>query len=59
MSQEKSSPTLPRNEVQEASFTLHPSIDYVLARDKSRRAKSNDPGWKYAWWPTLGDKNTM
>ena len=42
MSQEESSPTLPRNEVQEASFTLHPA---VLARDKSRRAKSNDPGW--------------
>ena len=48
MSQEENSPTLPRNEVQEASFTLHPSVDLVLARDKSRRAKSNDPGWKYA-----------
>jgi hypothetical protein len=44
-----------------SSFTLiiHSSIDPVLAREPSRRAKSQDPGWKYAWWPDLKDKNVL
>jgi hypothetical protein len=40
-------------------FVVHPTIDVILARDKSRRAKSDDPGWKYAWWPDLTDKNKI
>jgi hypothetical protein len=38
---------------------VHPSIDPHLAKDPSRRAKSQDPGWKYAWWPDLKDKNVL
>jgi hypothetical protein len=41
------------------TFIIHSSIDPVLAREPSRRAKSQDPGWKYAWWPDLKDKNVL
>ena len=30
---------------------------YDPKSDPSRRAKSNDPGWKYGFWPDLKDKN--
>ena len=60
MSQEENSPPqLPPSQVQEASFILHHVIDPILSRDEARRAKSDDPEWKYVWWSTLGDKNTV
>ncbi|XP_042511686.1 glyoxylate/hydroxypyruvate reductase HPR3-like [Macadamia integrifolia] len=34
--------------------TAHSTID--PSKDPKRRAKSNDPGWKYGYWPNLGGK---
>ncbi|XP_043693373.1 uncharacterized protein LOC122643867 [Telopea speciosissima] len=29
------------------------------SKDPKRKAKSNDPGWKYGFWPNLEDKNCV
>jgi hypothetical protein len=41
------------------TWAIHSSIDAVLAQESCRRAKSQDPGWKYAWWPDVKDKNIV
>ena len=32
---------------------------YDPKSDSKRKAKSNDPGWKYGYWPDLADKNMV
>ncbi|XP_043704525.1 uncharacterized protein LOC122654483 [Telopea speciosissima] len=32
---------------------------YDPFKDPKRKAKSNDPGWKYGYWPDLTDKNLV
>ncbi|XP_042476322.1 uncharacterized protein LOC122058015 [Macadamia integrifolia] len=32
---------------------------YDPSKDPKRKAKSNDPGWKYGYWPELADKNLV
>ena len=53
----ESTPLPPSQE--QYSWCIHSSIDPVLASDKSRKAKSNDPGWKYAWWPNVTNKDLV
>jgi len=35
------------------------AADYDLKTDPARKAKSNDPGWKYAYWPDLENKDKV
>lgn len=32
---------------------------HEMAKDPKRKAKSNDPGWKYAFWPNLSNKDVV
>ncbi|KAL6584277.1 hypothetical protein OROMI_003566 [Orobanche minor] len=32
---------------------------YDPSKDPKRKAKSNDPGWKYAFWPNLSNKDLI
>ena len=50
MSQEEndSIPSPPSMVEDPNAFVVHDFIDPILAHDPSRRAKSNDPSWKYA-----------
>jgi hypothetical protein len=33
--------------------------EYDPTTDKARKAKSNDPGWKYGYWANMQDKNEV
>lgn len=42
----------------ETEESLQQSLQ-LLAKDPKRKAKSNDPGWKYAVWPDLNRKDVV
>ncbi|KAL6579978.1 hypothetical protein OROMI_008002 [Orobanche minor] len=35
------------------------SSAHDLSKDPKRKAKSSDPGWKYAFWPDLNNKDIV
>ena len=36
-----------------------PEAGYDPKTDPKRKAKSNDPGWKYGYWPEIGNRDMV
>src|SRR6266508_3637452 len=34
-------------------------VEYDPSKDLKRKAKSNDPGWKYGFWPDMANKDLV
>ncbi|XP_043702361.1 uncharacterized protein LOC122652633 isoform X2 [Telopea speciosissima] len=58
----------PSNDQSQASTRNFPScsgadnariVGYDPSKDPKRKAKSNDPGWKYGYWPEFADRNIV